>query len=315
MPVEQIIVVPRNGYANRLQAWASATALGAAWGSPVSLCWEPEPIAPATLDDLFDPTAISTIMNPEQLTPLIGCAHADLPRYLTVFPNRRLITLAGHDQGEQVFMPELTSLVRECADDTTLVIIAGGHFGITDAAEQRKDRHDFYGALSWSPEIDERATALLDQREPFLGLHIRQTDRSLHAPTTRQIESALEHLGERTNLNTVFLAADTPEARRVWQERLVSLGNNTWTAPTHDHARDSRRASIEALVEWRILGHAQGLVYSAQSSFGAEAAVAAGNVPAYPLIASGWQRRSRSIQGLGRAAVTYPKRHGWLNRE
>lgn len=315
MPASQIIVVPRNGYANRLQAWASASLLGAEWDVPVTLCWEPESIAPASLPDLFDVNQIPHLMSPEELEGFLGQPHRTLPRYLNQVPERSLITLAGHDRGEQVFMSELSRLVGVNSAQTTIVVIAGGHFGIGSTGEQRAGRRDFYHALAWSKEIESATQRLLNARNPFLGLHIRQTDRSRSAPTVGQIHRAMKELGNTTGVTDVFLAADTADAVCTWQSRLLDWGFRPWHAPTRDYARDSRPASVDALIEWRTLSHAVGLVFSAQSSFGAEAAVAAGEIVTRPLMASSMRQRSRTVHEILNAAVTYPKRHGWINRE
>ena len=50
--VPNVVVFPRNGYANRLQAWASA-AIVLEWGAPLKVCWEEEAVCPANASSLF----------------------------------------------------------------------------------------------------------------------------------------------------------------------------------------------------------------------------------------------------------------------
>jgi hypothetical protein len=312
MPLAQIIVVPRNGYANRLQTWGSAHALGEHWGVPVALCWEPEAVAPATGDDLFDSSALPDVMAPEELRALLGGAHTSLPRYLTVIPEKNLIVLAGHDRGEQVFMPELQAVVAASAPGTRLLIIAGGHFGIGSEAELRQQRRVFYRSIPWSGDIESRTQILLQDRAPFIGLHVRQTDRSREAPTPKQITAGVQEMHRRTGLRDVFVATDTLDSRQVWERQLHNMGLQPWVAQTRSYERSSTAAGIEAMVEWRILGSASGLIFSAASSFGAEAAVAAGDIPASPLQASAGRQRIRDVGALAQSALSYPKRHGWI---
>ena len=314
MPLAQIIVVPRNGYANRLQAWASACVLGEHWGVPVALCWEPETVAPATADDLFDSSALPDVMAPEALRAELGAAHTSLPRYLTVIPERNLIVLAGHDRGEQVFMPELQALVAASEPGTRLLIIAGGHFGTGSQAELRQQRRTFYRSIPWSPDIESRTQILLQDRAPFIGLHVRQTDRSREAPTPKQITAGVRDMHRRTGLRDVFLATDTLDARHAWEKELREMGLQPWVAQTRTHERSSTTAGIDAMVEWRVLGNASGLIYSAASSFGAEASVAAGDIPTSPLQASAWRQRTRDFGVLAQSALSYPRRHGWITR-
>lgn len=312
MPLARIVAVPRNGYVNRLQAWASTSALGDHWQVPVALCWDPESIAPATVHDLFDEAKVDDLIDPAELTELLGYQHPDHPRYLTHIPERDLIVLAGHDRGEQVFMEDLAELVRVSPPRTQLIIIAGGHFGVTDAISQRAQRCAFYGKLPWSRAILQHSESLIHEHGDFLGLHIRTTDRSRQAPTNRQIVHALQDVRTETGLSSIFLAGDTREAFETWAIRVAALGIQAWGASTSNRNRESPEAGIEALIEWRVLGHARALVFTEASSFGAEAAVAAGEASVRPLRASAGRQRLRGVADLARATVTLPQRRGWL---
>ena len=52
--ISRVVVVPRNGYANRLQAWASASVIGYRSDARVQVLWESEATASASPLDLFD---------------------------------------------------------------------------------------------------------------------------------------------------------------------------------------------------------------------------------------------------------------------
>jgi len=312
MALERIIVVPRNGYANRLQAWASSAALSQMWHVPLEVCWETEAIAPATQSDLFDPHPGHTWISSAALTNLLGRVHEEFPRYLNHTPEREVLVLAGHDRGEQIFMPQLREIVEESHQPLTLVIIAGGHFGLVDDHQQRTYRSTFYRTLPWGLGIASAVNAALADYEPFIGLHIRQTDRSREAPTQRQLRVALHAMVERTGISNIFVAADSASALHRWQADVTGMSLTPWVAQTQSHDRASVQAGIDALIEWQILGHASALIYSARSSFGAEAAVAAGDVPITALEASENLQRMRALNATVRAAVTYPARH-WIS--
>lgn len=314
MAVERVVVIPRNGYVNRLQAWASSAALAAEWDAPLSVCWEPESIAPASASDLFESRTLHQWMSPAEVEELCGVRHQELPRYLTHIPERSVVVLAGHDHGEQVFIPELLTLVDSAVQPLRIVIIAGGIFGAVDEATQRRYRHEFYRRLPWKQSIAERVESVIGENSNFLGLHIRQTDRSRQAPTSRQLIEAVQQLKDASGLSSIFVAADTSPALVAWQQVLSDMGLEAWTAGTSDHARDSVDAGIAALVEWQVLGRSRGLVFSASSSFGAEAAVAAGDVPAFGLTAAPSLQRLRAAREWLRAGATYPLRHGPLAR-
>lgn len=310
MAVERVVIIPRNGYVNRLQAWASSAALAADWDAPLSVCWEPEAIAPAGVEDLFESRSLHQWMSPQDVAALAGAAHQDLPRYLTYLPQRSVVVLAGHDRGEQVFMPELVEQVDSVAGPVTVVIIAGGNFGLVDEELQKRRRREFYARLPWRASITDRVEQLVEGHDSFLGLHIRHTDRSQQAPTPRQIRTALSELRNETAIASTFVAADTADSLREWSDRCLALGLQPWSAGTTDHARESIAAGVDALVEWQILGRSRGLVFSAASSFGSEAAVAAGDVPEFGLSAGRGLQRLRGAREVLRAGATYPRRHG-----
>jgi len=308
--VERVVVIPRNGYVNRLQAWASSAALAAEWDAPLSVCWEPESIAPAGVDDLFESRSLHQWISAADVENLCGTSHQDLPRYLTYLPERSVVVLAGHDRGEQAFMPELIEQVESAAGPVTVVIIAGGIFGAADAALQRRYRHEFYRRLPWRPAITDRVSEVIEGHEPFLGVHIRKTDRSREAPTAAHVTAAIQQLHTQTNVASVFVASDTAAGVAEWTQQLTDMGLRPWSAGTSDHARDSIAAGLDAMVEWQVLGRSHGLVFSAASSFGSEAAVAAGDVPEFGLSAGRGLQRLRGAREVLRAGVTYPKRHG-----
>lgn len=314
--LDRIVLVPRNGYVNRIQSWASAAILAADLDVSLKVAWEPEPVAPAAATDLFSSVRVDrSFVGSEEVTRIVGAPHAMLPRYLTVLPERRAVVLAGHDRGEQFFMPELESALNDPCRPTTLILIAGGKFHLPDAANFARQRRVFYRSLDWSNAIDSSFAAWSHGRPPYLAVHIRQTDRSREAPRANAIAKALRQLGERTGLTTVFIAADTGTAREQWLDIAARLGFAPWTA-THDEAERSMvEGSVAAMVDWRLLGCSVALAYSATSSFGEEAAVAAGAADAsIALSASPVRQRARAGRDAMRSALTHPRRHGWPPR-
>ena len=142
-----LVVIPRNGYANRLQAWASAALLAQELSVPLSVVWEAEDIAPAEFGDLFVASPDGPkLLAAEALRERISADHRELPRYLNVDPERRLIVLAGHDRGEQTFMDKLDAALSHPCRPTLMVIIAGGKF-TWDSANMKSNREDVNALL------------------------------------------------------------------------------------------------------------------------------------------------------------------------
>jgi hypothetical protein len=309
--LDRVIVVPRNGYANRLQAWASSAILAAQVDASLEVCWEPEAAAAAPASALFAPFLVDGqfITEPE-LASQVGTTPADIPRYLTLHAERGLITLAGHDRGEQVFMPELVDLLGHPCSPRTLVIVAGGKFHLPGTGDFVTQRRVFYQGLAWSPEIDAGVTDALAQRPSFSALHVRQTDRSSEAPPRHAITRGLRALAATAAPRSLFIAADTNEGREQWQRTSAALGFEPWTRVHVDLDRADPRAGVDALVDWRLLSCADAIVHPRASTFSEEAAVASGHHErAIPLIASPARQRVRHATALARSAATYPRRH------
>lgn len=315
--LDAVIVVPRNGYINRLQAWASSAILAAELDVPLSVVWEPEPVAPAAFTDLFVANRPGVgLMSSDALTARVGRGHAELDRYLWVDVPRRLVILAGHDRGEQEFMPALEEALRHPCAPTTLVIIAGGRFHLPTSTGFDEQRRHFYRRLPWSAAVAHRTERAVADRRDFIGLHIRETDRAVTAPTARALRAGLGTLVDRTGITSVFVAADTSGARERWLDEVAALGLSGWTAPEPELDRSSAHAGVDAMVDWRVLGMTRGLVYSRESSFGEEAAIVAGSAgTSVPLAASAARQRSRTAAALGRAALTYPRRRWTQGRK
>lgn len=300
--LERIVVVPRNGYVNRLQAWASANILGAELDVPVRVLWETEPVAPAGATLLFSDRLLhSSFIEPDVVTELAGTPHAALPRYLTVDRDRRLVVLAGHDQGEQAFMDRLGPALADECHPQTLLVIAGGKFHLPEATDFARDRAFFYSRVDWSDPITSRVHALAPVHSGYLGLHIRETDRSLTAPTPRAALDATTRLSEQLGLTSVFVCADTEHALERATDQLGQRGLAPWSADHSNLDRLDPASGQEAIVDWVLLGRSRALVYSAQSSFGQEAAVATGHdVDCVPLSASPTRQVLRAGATLAR---------------
>lgn len=309
--VERVLVVPRNGYANRLQAWASSAGIATALQAKLTVVWEPEAIAPARAADLFDMAVLKeTFTDGSAVSALTGLPHDLLPRHLTVLPKQSVVILAGHDRGEQAFMSELRDVLASTRA-RNLVIIAGGAFWLPSqertAAAQRSA---FYQDLPWSPLIRDRVAGLLTARPPYLGLHVRQTDRSREAPRARALRHALEEAAERTGCTSVFIAADTSRAREQWSTVAGELGLAPWTSGFVNLDRSQEVAGVDAMVDWIILGRAQAVIHTSTSSFGREAAVATGQEGAIRgCQASKPLQATRRVGELAMALATYPSRH------
>ena len=308
--LERVIVIPRNGYLNRIQAWASASILAAEFDVPVRVLWEHERIAPASPQDLFESGLVNaSFIGRSDVDSLLGQNHEDLPRYLTCLPEVGVAVLAGHDQGEQPFIADLETLIREESWLRTLIIIAGGKFHLDSPHDFTRQREVFYQQLRWSNEVDTRVRTDLNGRGPFNALHLRGTDHALSAPTRRQVREALKELRSQSKVTELFIAADSADTLAHWTSVAQNLGFKPWSASGISLERASAAAGVDALVDWRLLANSESLIYSAVSTFAEEASVASGHRDdALALTASPTTRRMRTIRRGLTAVITYPSR-------
>ena len=272
--LERVIIVPWNGYVNRLQAWASASILAEQLGADLKVAWETERVAPVPASTLFSGSLMEqSFMSVNDVTQLLGQAHTSMPRYLSVDQDRGLAFLAGHDRGEQYFMDQLLQKLITSSAVTTLVIVAGGKFHLPRETDFTTKRADFYKSIAWHPDINERLNALQSSGASYLGVHIRQTDRSQEAPTPRAIQRAVQELAEQSGVTNVFLTGDTASARNRWRDELALLGLSSWVSDASSFNREESASARDAIVDWLLLGRSEAIIYSVQSSFGQEAAV------------------------------------------
>lgn len=273
--IDRVIVIPRNGYANRLQAWASAQALADHVGAPLEIVWEAEAVATTPADAIFSPDLITEhFVSGSLVEDLLGMPHVDFPRYLTALPDRRVIVLAGHDRGEQAFMADLSQLLSTLTAPTTLVIIAGGLFQLDSSTDAESARRDVYRGLAWSARLNELVTAAREDHPTFAALHVRQTDRSRQAPSDAAIRAGLRHLRDLVPERSLLICADTDAARRRWAEESRTLGFQPWSVEGVHFDRGSSDNGLYALLDWRLMASATGVVHPNASTFSTEAVVA-----------------------------------------
>lgn len=299
--LQRVVIVPRNGYGNRLQAWASADVLAHDLGVPAYVIWEPQPVATATPLALFSADIVaSRFLTSEDFVHMGGVVHEDMPRYLTRATSG-VICLAGHDRGEQVFMADLLAMLADSPHAHTLLIIAGGNFHLPGRRNVLQSRYEFYRTLAWSTTVEERTRAALTSQPSFTGLHIRGTDRAITAPRHHQIVHALMQLRDDRTDSSLFVAADTADSRSLWLETAQSLGFHAWASQATVFERGEVTAGVDAIVDWIVLGESRRLIYARESSFGAEAAVASGHWnESIPLHATATTRTLRTLVRLTR---------------
>ena len=322
--MKQIVIIPRNGYINRLQGMASAQILADQIGAELKVAWAPQDAAPAQAKIVFDSAVIdSDFISEEKCQQMCGFPPNEIPRYLNTSATEsgaRVVTLAGYELGEQYFMRELRDLIDTSPDVQIIAISSGGRFSLKsetpsvawDSQNFQSERARWYAKQNFSEKIESaiRGAAV---SEPYFGLHLRYSDRAHQAPTRREINRAVQRLASEINVRRVFIASDSRTEREWWSIKLKEQGFSVWWHDTAGNNRTHESGALGALIDWRLLGMSKSLVYFKESSYGYEAAVATQNFSGSIGLEAN-RIRSLSVRGkdLARNAITAPKRRGWV---
>lgn len=318
-----IVVFPRSGYANRLQTIVSTALLAKEVGLDWKVCWLPQDISPVQADLVFSAEFIQErLISPELAKNEYGLVIENVPRYLHASDDRSRVYLAGHDHGEQFFMPELRRMLNEHSPEV-MAIVAGGKFTLNgdreltseQARHFRELRYLAYQGVHLHPMIEDEVARYRDRHGQYLGLHLRYSDRNTQAPWFWHIGPEVKRLAADKGLTDVFVASDSITARDGWISRLTRSGFQAWGTQPESMDRHESASALGALVDWRLLAQSSAMTYFQESSFAEEACVASGAFEtSAALPASTTRGRLVMLREYGRALVTYPLRHGPLAR-
>lgn len=318
--IRRVLVFPVNGYLNRLQALASSAILAQQVEAPLQVCWTPFTAVPGPASDTFSGEWCTEFSVSEGAA---GITLDQVPLYVTHGSDRGIISLRGHDLGEQALMGLLGEALTGIHDPVDLVIVAGGSFdladpGTTDGTWSESflaAKRDFYRALPLHSAVESAASAAVASHpEGFIGLHLRYSDRSHQAPMPRAIQRALAGQAEQSGLSSVFIASDTDRAREQWSARVERMGLRPFDLADSFASLAAVTTAGPAMADWRVLGRSRRLVHFAESSYAVEACVASGTWrESSALPTSSVRALAHRGWTLGRAGVTYPSRH-WRSR-
>ena len=307
--VARVVVLPLSGYINRMQAIASASIIANQSQADLLVCWTDINVTPAAASEIFSAAFMKKyVIDESEFSTIAGIECREVPPYLNA--EKAVISVAGLDKGEQAFMPELQQLLIQSTEPVTLIFSAGGNFSFSDPSEAMSNRGNWYRHFMFSHSIEDRVSELLKNRDPFIAVHLRYTDRSHETPLASSIIRAVMRQAELLSTDSVFIASDSEAARDKWFRKFEKSGLKPWTASVELDGILRAQAGVGALVDWKTLGHARSSVFFAASSFGHEAAVMAGSLgTSVALEGHPIQRiRSRSKELAGSLA-NYPRNH------
>lgn len=274
--LDDIVVFPMSGYINRLQTIASAAIMAERANARLRVCWIPFELAPSPANAVFDASFCDRfVITPSDALWDFGLNVDEVPLYVKYSDG--VASLRGADVGEQALMSELERVMSEGSPHTLAIVSGGTFFSRSDGMSHddfRRKKSEFYRRLPLHPAIEESVRQQLATHPlPFLGLHLRYTDRARQAPIDRSIKRALLAQSNSTGISSVFIAADSTPVRDHWVDVCSSLGLSPWFVEHASIEREDPLSAHPALIDWKILGNASRLVYFTASSFAVEAAV------------------------------------------
>jgi hypothetical protein len=272
---KRLIIVPRNGYINRIQAIASASILAEDLNFELKIYWDTEPNWATDYYSLFDEKFYSNkFVNKKYVDEALNYKNLfQLPNYLNVSRDGGFISLIGADKDEQRFICELVNLLNINQEINTILIVAGAKFYIGDPDEFILRRADFYNSIIWNSRISNNYLLNLFLEAEYVGIHIRRTDRFLSAPSTNQILKELKVMRSKTNLNTVFIACDNKRDREKWCKILRGLNLDVIDLDIQEFDRKEVSTGIFAIPDWIMLSRSVCIIYHGHSSFSQEASI------------------------------------------
>ena len=271
--MQPLVLIPRNGIGNRFRAISSALALSEFLKRELLVLWEPRNGCATRPSDLFSPDSTINFLS-EQTALGRRVLQDGPPLYLRI--SEEIITLRGHDRGEQMFIKDFVRHAQQ-NPETTLVIAAGNFFHPKAASGQalpsllRPYRRSLLDRLVFKDEILERA-AVLRPPSKYIGLHLRGTDRKKEAPTPARLLTQCIRVANRFGIASVFLCSDEVLLKTEAERRLAAEGLQVFT-DGHPPSRGDTEGELHAVADLVNLSQASFLVGSRESTFATEASV------------------------------------------
>jgi len=251
-----LVVVPVNGFANRLRAVASAWTLSSTLKRKLCVYWPRSD----DMDKFFVPAFDEIFLTNDAVPDSLFTNIAELPTDTK--------TYAGKHDGEQRFVPEI---IRTPIDQT-IILQSGGVFKppkMTDK-EYNKLKSTFYNSLRLRPEIHLIVKQFIETHftnKRVLGVHVRRQDRKFETGPTNAFVDKISKLTNRFDI--IFLCTDDKDEETRIRNTVRALP--IVVHPKIDINRNTKEQFIDAVIDWYLLSNTDMILYSNGSSFGYEA--------------------------------------------
>lgn len=270
--VKTLIIIPVNGYINRLRAIASAFHLSDELGIPLKIYWKTEDIARTSYLEIFEDSFIeSYFITTNNFKEDSDFDLDSIQPYLNIHRNHKIITLAGFDKGEQFFIPEIVELLKDPVYyEYQLIIKAGGKFALELNEDFDLARSAFYRHIKFNVSILNYVDTI-SLPDSYIGLHLRTTDRSLTAPSNRQLIQGCLSLSKYLAVKNIFVCSDDLSYAEQISTLLIKNNLHVFSSNAAVVDRSNSSSAFFAITDWIILSGSTATVYHGESSFSQEA--------------------------------------------
>lgn len=273
-----LVVKPKSGFGNRIQAVASANAWAARLNRKLIIDWQVEDAhMPATWSELFRAPSIDLLeenravgqCGRDFLYKREGGKHGKISRYIQKLPG--------------MLEPSIDELE---SDQTPVAVIfhAESRMPSKNFPEQKAQIASFYKSLVPVPEVSQKVNAVLAQQQRCdtkIGIHFRNfSTRGDWTGVATPVEKFLDHTKREitdrkislSSKSCLYVASDDPEKRKEIEDNLVAAyGAKLFRLGLSEVERDTVSGQRDALIEWFTLGKMDFLFGSDGSTLSDEA--------------------------------------------
>ena len=278
----KVVAIPRNGLGNRLQMLASCKTLATELNADFEIVWDTQEIFTSSFSAIFQSIDNTKIIDPVAIQQVIPFETPDFTNY---DPENNIITLKNLRIGDQAFMPKLRRLIVSANSSTSIAVISGEKFLLSqkpsfkDSRDFRGMRQSFYKNIQFSDSVkllvNERLSTL---GRNFWSVHLRATDRSAEALSLGRITDAILVHNNSLNLknDSVYIASDDQERGLQLSSALTDQGFKVVFIPEINRNRLSNHEALDSAVDWILLSKARQVFSYGSTTYSYEASVAVG---------------------------------------
>jgi hypothetical protein len=270
-----LIVLPVNGYMNRIQAIVSGWLLATQLNYEFKVYWVPEKNAPSNVDDIFNADFLQNyFIDSNQWKIFSTLGPNNFPKYLTFLNGD--VFIQGLDKGEQKFIQRMVNV--EIKNHTRNIYIKGGsNFYATifnDFTSFQISKKNLFHVNLFSADLlvdFNKFKSILPSN--YIGLHLRSTDRIFEFPPDKKLLRKILEISVLIDTRDVFIATDNPIVLEKWSELLRHNGLIVHAQTNITYDRTNLGSAKSALLDWLALVNCTSLIQTGFSTFSEEAFV------------------------------------------